>query len=235
MHSPAGTRGAIAFVVAASSEWKVVRARFPDATVEMSPYGEWFEHRLSEDARQTSVFFQSGCGKVAAAGATQYAIDRCAPRLVVNVGTCGGFGDARVGDIVLARETVIYDIVEQMGDPAQAIADYSTKLDVSLWPEALRDRVRVERMLSADRDLVLAEVPRLREEFQGVTADWESGAIAWVCARNRTPVLVLRVVTDVMTEEGNPTYGNISVFHGAAKTYMTDLLSLAAAAVMHIA
>ncbi|MEI9885769.1 MAG: 5'-methylthioadenosine/S-adenosylhomocysteine nucleosidase [Rhizomicrobium sp.] len=204
MTSNAGRKGRIAVLVSAGAEWRAVRGQLPDGEVRTSPYGEWLTHRFPDapDADEV-VFLHGGCGKVAAAGSTQYAIDRFAPRLLLNLGTCGGFGDTRVGDVLLASETVIYDIVEQMGDPDQAIADYTTKLDVTLWPAGLRDRVRVERLLSADRDIVLADLPRLRDHFRGVAADWESGAIAWVGARNQIPTLILRGVTDVMSEHGN--------------------------------
>jgi adenosylhomocysteine nucleosidase len=233
--SELGPKGAIAIVIAASAEWKEVRAQFPDATVAASPYGQWLTHRFpDEPGAEDVVFLHTGCGKVAAAGATQWVIDRFEPRLLVNLGTCGGFGDVCVGDVLLIHETVIYDIVEQMGDPDEAIADYTTKLDLTIWPAKLRDRARVARMLSADRDLVLAELPRLREHFQGIAADWESGAVAWVGARNKTRTLILRCVTDVMTEDGNPTYGNLDVFQVAASKHMRDLLALAAEAIAQL-
>lgn len=232
MPSDSSAKGGIAIIVAASAEWKVVRERFSGAELQTSPYGEWLTHRFPDvPGAEGVVFFHGGCGKVAAAGSTQYVIDRFEPRLLINLGTCGGFGDVRVGDVLLVHETVIYDIVEQMGDPDEAIADYTTTLDVTLWPASLRDRVRIDRMLSADRDLVLAELPRLRGHFHGVAADWESGAIAWVGARNHTRTLILRCVTDVMTEDGNATYGNLGLFQAAANKHMVDLLALAAEAI----
>ena len=45
--------------------------------------------------------------------------DRWQPRLLVNIGTCGGFAArARVGDVVLASHTVVYDIVVRNGKTA---------------------------------------------------------------------------------------------------------------------
>jgi nucleoside phosphorylase len=62
------------------------------------------------------LFFWGGWGKIAAAGSTQYVIDRWRPQLLVNLGTCGGFDGAIERDmVVLAIKTVVYDIVEQMG------------------------------------------------------------------------------------------------------------------------
>src|SRR5262249_42462570 len=157
-------------------------------------------------------------------------IDHFRPRLLVNLGTCGGFdGGVRVGDVLLARDTVIYDIYEQMGDADEAIADYTTRLDEGLWP--LRDRVRVERMISGDRDLMVAELPRLRSRFHAVAGDWESGAIAWVARHNGTPAIILRGVSDLVSESaGDVTYDNLAAFQAAADKIMQQLLALFAEA-----
>jgi adenosylhomocysteine nucleosidase len=114
-----------------------VRALWTDPARSDTPYGEWMVHRFRD-----VIFFHGGYGKVSAAASTQYAITRWHPRLIVNLGTCGGFGPTRkVGDVVLASQTIIYDIVEQMGDPDETIHDYSTTLDNTAWPARLRDRV----------------------------------------------------------------------------------------------
>jgi adenosylhomocysteine nucleosidase len=149
--SAADPRVRVVALISANTEWKILRGQISDEPLRDTPFGQWFTHRLgSEDV----VFFHGGYGKVAAAGSTQYAIDRWHPSLVVNLGTCGGFGGARkVGDIVLASETTIYDIVELMGDPDEAIADYRTAIDTAVWPARLAGRVVVGPLVSGDRDL----------------------------------------------------------------------------------
>ena len=138
-------------LISATAEWKIIVAQFPGDALHATPFGPWLSHRLGgEDV----VFFHGGYGKVAAAGSTQYAIDRWHPAVVVNLGTCGGFGGERkVGDVVLASETYIYDVVELMGDPDEAIEDFHTRLDPALWPARLASRVVVGPLVSADRDI----------------------------------------------------------------------------------
>jgi nucleoside phosphorylase len=41
----------------------------------------------------STLFFQSGWGKIPAASSTQYVIDKCNPNLLINIGTCGDFKD----------------------------------------------------------------------------------------------------------------------------------------------
>ena len=212
-------------LISATAEWKIVVAQLPDAAVHDTPFGAWLVHRLGgEDV----VFFHGGYGKVAAAGSTQYAIDRWHPRLLVNLGTCGGFGGERtVGDIVLASETTIYDIVERMGDPDEAIADFHSQLDAALWPARLASRVVIAPLISADRDLDPAEVAALHARFHAGVGDWESGAIAWIATHNHVPVLILRGVTDVIDHAGaDPTYHAVEVWQQASVAVMATLISL---------
>ena len=223
--SPTPTIDAVV-LISAHAEWDALLAATAHAALDHEPYGDWFEGTLG-GARV--VFFHGGYGKVNAAGGTQYAIDRWHPRLVINLGTCGAFGHGlRVGDIVLASTTTIYDIFEAMGDPAEAIADFRTQVDTSHWPARLGARVHVEPLVSADRDLVPAEVAALAAKYNAGAGDWESGAIAYVAAKNHVPVVILRGVTDVLdATHPDPTYGNEAVWQDETRKLMVVLVELA--------
>jgi adenosylhomocysteine nucleosidase len=223
--SPGAPGPRVVAMISASAEWKVLRAQLPEPPQHDTPFGEWLVHRIGG---QDVVFFHGGYGKVAAAGSTQYAIDRWHPALVVNLGTCGGFGGERkVGDIVLASETTIYDIVELMGNPDEAIADFRTRLDTSAWPARLAGRVVIGPIVSADRDLEPTAVAGLAAKYHAGVGDWESGAIAWVASHNHTAVLILRGVTDVVDAAGNdPTYNAVDVWERASIAVMTALVAL---------
>ena len=164
--------------------------------------------------------FHGGWGKIAAAASAQYVLDRWAPQLLVNLGTCGGFqGDIEKGEIILVERTLVYDIVEQMVDPQAAIAHYATDIDLSWLGQDYPQTVRRTLLVSGDRDLVMDDIPRLKAEYGAVAGDWESGAIAWVAARNNTRCLILRGVTDLVGAGGGEAYdGNVQVFvEGAAR------------------
>src|SRR4051812_14212111 len=124
--------GAVVVLISASAEWQAVRAHFP-AAFQASPFGEWIAVSLEIGRRQVPVvFLHGGWGKIAAAASTQYAIDRWSPAILVNLGTCGGFaGHVGKGEIVLAERTIVYDIVERMGDADAAIAWYTTELNLA--------------------------------------------------------------------------------------------------------
>ena len=221
---PSASGPRVVVLISASTEWKIVRGQLTEPVQRDTPFGEWLVHRLGG---QDVVFFHGGYGKVAAAGSTQYAIDRWHPALLVNLGTCGGFGGERkVGDVVLASETIIYDIIERMGDADEAIEDFHTRLPAA-WPERLAGRVVRAPLISADGDLDPAAVAGLAAKYHTGVGDWESGAIAWVATHNHTPVIVLRGVTDVIDAAGNdPTYHAPGAWERASIAVMASLIGL---------
>jgi adenosylhomocysteine nucleosidase len=212
-------------VVSANTEWKVVKAVFPEARYQTTPWGEYFVHTVDAAGTPTRVvMFHGGWGKVAAAGSTQYAIDRWRPRYVINLGTAGGFAGAiDKHAVVLVERTVIYDIKEAMGDSAEAIADYSVDVDLT-WLAEPASAVKRTLLVSGDRDLVPAEIRELATKYGAVAGDWESGAIAYTCARNKQRVLILRGVTDLVTSEAGEAYGNLTAFADGANVIMRRLL-----------
>src|SRR5215212_11076233 len=150
-------------VVSADAEWRAVCFLYPAMEVLPSPLGEWFAVRVLPDPDiEPVVFFHGGWGKIAAAASAQFVIGRWHPDLLVNLGTCGGFaGLIEPGEIVLADRTVVYDILEQMGDPDEAIAHYATILDLDWLGDDYPHLVRRSVLVSGDRDLIREEVQQL--------------------------------------------------------------------------
>ena len=184
--------------------------------------------------------FHGGWGKISASATAQYAIDHFQPDLLINLGTCGGFeGRISRGTVILVTKTIVYDIIEQMSDPDEAIEHYSTELDLSWLPDGglwTEDRVQPSDLhrppstvhgllVSADRDIVAQDIPMLIEKYGAVAADWESGAIAWVAKKNGVRCLILRGVTDLVSPTGGEAYGNIELFHENTKSVMKKLVA----------
>ncbi len=214
----------IAVLISADSEWRETRAFYTPRKVERSPYGEFFFQAVGGER---VLFFQGGWGKVAAAGSTQYVIDRWRPRLLVNLGTCGGIrGRIERFAVLLAERTTIYDIYEQMGSSQEALDHYSVRLDHEWLGSALPAGVKPARLVSADRDLMPADIARISKEFDAAAADWESGAIAWVASRNGTRIVILRGVSDLVGAEGGEAYGKLEVFAGGTAVVMKKLFGL---------
>ena len=158
----------IIILISANAEWRVVKLLYPNEKFETTPWGDYFETDiLTKDGNVPVTFFHEGWGKVAAAGATQYAIDLWNPELMINLGTCGGFeGSVNRFDILLINKTVIYDIKEAMGDSKEAIQDYSSEIDMS-WI-SIPDTIQKTLLVSADRDLVPEEMAMLKQNYGAI-------------------------------------------------------------------
>ncbi len=216
----------VVVLICADAEWAALEHRFPALQRHPSPYGPWFQVPIPVGGEHWSVvFFHGGWGKIASAGGTQYAIDRWQPDLLVNLGTCGGFsGHVNLGDIILVEKALAYDILEQIGQPEAALAHYTTVLDLSWLREPYPMPVRRALMVSGDRDLVPADVPRLHARFGAVVGDWESAAVAYVARRNGVRCLILRGVSDLVGPEGGEVYGRPGTFWERAQGIMNRLV-----------
>jgi adenosylhomocysteine nucleosidase len=209
-------------LVSADSEWQTWQNLHQGCVVTHTPYGGCFEHSVD---RFQGISMQGGWGKVSAAASTQWAIDHYQPGLIINLGTCGGL-EGRIDRhaILLVERTRLYDIQEQMTDPEEASRFYSTKLDLDwLGDRALPEGVIRACMFSADRDILPADVTHLIDHHDARAADWESGAIAWVAERNKTPLIILRGVSDLVSPNGGESYGNVELFNKNTRKIMETL------------
>jgi len=229
-------------LISANSEWRAVKEILSPTKIQATPFGESFNLQLGA---WNVELFHGGWGKISAAATTQYALDHYHPDLLINLGTCGGFeGRIQRGTIILVTRTIVYDIIEQMSNPDEAIAHYSTEIDLSWikdggpWTvddeqnpkhgprSTVHDQSSVVHglLVSADRDIVAQDIPMLIEKYNAVAADWESGAIAWVAKKNGVRCLILRGVTDLVSPSGGEAYGNIGLFHENTKSVMKKLI-----------
>jgi adenosylhomocysteine nucleosidase len=209
----------IVVLISASAEWQGVKLLFPNSEIKHSPYGETTNLELE---RWNLKLYHSGWGKIASAAMMQYVIDRDLPDLIVNLGTCGGFeGVVTQEDVILVDRTFVYDIVELMGN-LDVSTYYASSLDLSWLVEPYPHPARRGAIASADSDLPPDKIPFLRSNG-ALAADWESAAYAWVAERNQARLLILRGVSDIVSEQGGEAYNNIEFFNQRAGKIMQIL------------
>ena len=213
-------------LISANAEWREVRKYYPNEKINESPFGEYFVQMFPLWGRREPVlFFHGGWGKIAAASSTQYVIDRWKPRVLLNLGTCGGIaGKVERYATLLVDRTIVYDIIEQMGDSKAAIDHYSTNIDLAWLGQNLPEGFTRSLLVSADRDIVPGEIAKLDARYKAIAADWETGAIAWVAARNETRLVMLRGVSDLVSPAGGEVYGNSAAFERGTAIVMKKLL-----------
>jgi len=76
-------------VVSADAEWAALLDLVTPRKLERRPLGVFFVADL--DNGRPVLFFHTGWGKIAAAAATAFVLESWGPRLLINLGTCGGF------------------------------------------------------------------------------------------------------------------------------------------------
>jgi nucleoside phosphorylase len=125
------------------------------------------------------------------------------------------------GDVILVERTLVYDIVELMGD-LDIESYYASSLDLGWLAEPYPHPVRRGLIASADSDLPPEKIPHLKQKG-AVVADWESAALAWVARKNGARLLILRAVSDLVNEKEGEAYDNIELFHERTRTIMRML------------
>ncbi|MCX8063052.1 MAG: 5'-methylthioadenosine/S-adenosylhomocysteine nucleosidase [Anaerolineales bacterium] len=216
----------ILVLISADAEWNAVKEIIRPGETHTSPYGEFFvQTRTKPNHPQELIFFQGGWGKISAAGSTQYGVDRFFPSVLFNLGTCGGIaGRIERGQIVLVESTVVYDLIEMMEASEEVHNFYTTDLDLSFFAEPYPFDVKRQTMFSADRDILAEDIPFLVKKYGATVCDWESAAIAFVAKRNSVPLVILRGVSDLVSQEGGEAYGNLALFHQSTYSIMENLV-----------
>jgi adenosylhomocysteine nucleosidase len=212
----------VVVIISANVEWKPVVEYFQPDINEKSPFGEYFQTIIKH---KPVIFIHGGWGKISAAATAQFVINQWNPELVINLGTCGGFaGSIQRGQILMPQKIVVYDIIEQMTNPQEAIDFYTTEMDYSWLKHPYPIPVETGILASADRDIMPAEIPSLIQNYQARAADWESGAIAWVTLKiHKRRCLILRGVSDLVSEMGGEAYEHNYFYQKSAEKIMQHL------------
>jgi nucleoside phosphorylase len=208
-------------LISANAEWNAVKEFLQPSHIHHYLYGECFDFILGN---YLVNLLHTGWGKSASAGAMQYVIDTLHPDITINLGTCGGIGDlVSLDETILVEGTFIYDILDLMDGSNIPDRYYASQLDLSWLPEPFPHPVRRGILASADSDLQPDKIPILKSQG-ALAADWESGALSWVANKNNARLLILRAVSDLVTEKGGEAYGNIELYKERTMRIMGQLL-----------
>lgn len=153
-----------------------------------------------------------GVGKVNAAMATQVAIDRHFPDLIINVGLAGCFEEVPIGTIVLCESFLQHDVdTTGCGDPIGMVSTVNmVEFPASGLPTAQRAMdatglpYRVGKCATGDWFGVMGQRAEfIKDTFHPLVCEMEGAAIAQVCYRNRVPFMAIKSVSDCLTASQN--------------------------------
>ena len=152
------------------------------------------------------VAAKCGVGKVNAAMCTAAMILSYAPSVVINTGVAGGIGEGvKIGNMVVASHTVQYDYdTTAIGEPKGFVmigSEGVVQLPTSAKHNAVLEKYaeKIYNGFVADPAFCL----QLKAEFGAISCEMETGAVAQVCAVNKTPFCGLRAISDNANDEGS--------------------------------
>ncbi len=154
----------------------------------------------------------TGVGKAMAAMSAEYLISRFAPDAVVMVGLAGALSPAlRIGDLILATDTLQYDLDASplgfaVGEVPYAghrlIPSNPALLEAAASFKPPEGKLHRGRVLTGDRFVADADSrERLAREFEGDAVEMEGAAVGLVCLIHRLPFLLARTISDTADGE----------------------------------
>ena len=163
------------------------------------------------------VFVQSGIGKVNAAITATLLIEKFNVKEVIFSGVAGSL-DARlkIGDVVIGRDIVQHDVDAtafgyKMGQIPQ-MKEWAFESDKDLIEKTakinnINHQILLGRILTGDQFINKKDVKiQLGKDFDALCVDMESGAVAQVCARLGIKFLIIRSISDSITDDSGMEY-----------------------------
>ena len=163
------------------------------------------------------VFVQSGIGKVNAAITATLLIEKFNVKEVIFSGVAGSL-DARlkIGDVVIGRDIVQHDVDAtafgyKMGQIPQ-MKEWAFESDKYLIEKTakinnINHQILLGRILTGDQFISKKDVKiQLGKDFDALCVDMESGAVAQVCARLGIKFLIIRSISDSITDDSGREY-----------------------------
>ncbi|ADN02208.1 5'-methylthioadenosine/adenosylhomocysteine nucleosidase [Spirochaeta thermophila] len=180
------------------------------------------------------VVAKSGVGKVLAAMVCQHLLEVYTPQAVIFTGIGGALNPSYdIGDLVVSRDCMQHDLdATALGIPRGKVP--FTSYHVLEADPCLRafmqgfapswGRVWEGRVLTGDQFVAGAQRGRMAyliEELEGDVVEMEGASVGLVCTVNRTPFLLLRIISD--RADGNAP-SDFSAFLGRASSHLAEAL-----------
>ena len=152
------------------------------------------------DGREFALIL-SGIGKVNAGISTQILIDKYQPEFIINFGVAGGKENSGLsaGDNVIISEVCQYDF--DLSEIDNVNIGYMQDYDLTYYPTAYKryvgNSLKVRKGASADRFTNKYEHLQTIKSLGAEVVDMECGAIAQTAYTNKTPLFILKLISDV--------------------------------------
>lgn len=152
-----------------------------------------------------------GVGKVSAAMCAQTLILKYNPSVILNVGVAGGIdASLKIGDIVIAKSTIQHDFdvsafpnrkkgqIPGFSDISIPCTSWITNLLIKCAKEIKNIKTHSGTILTGDQFVNSKDkILELKNEFNGIACEMESGSIAQVCKTNNIDFGIVKSISDL--------------------------------------
>jgi adenosylhomocysteine nucleosidase len=145
------------------------------------------------------IFCESGIGKIAAAGCTQFVIDKYSPDIILNVGLCGNLSsDLKIGSAIVSNKILQHDFYLNLIDkPINWSPQYSSEIIQTSIPDKIASFVSDYIIASGDEFISDNSKKDFLFKKGASVCDMESISVAQICNKNKINCLVIRGVSDM--------------------------------------
>ncbi len=159
-----------------------------------------------EISHRSIILSCTGVGKSMAAMTTQKAIDLFQPSHILFTGLAGALHpEYQIGDIVLGRESIMYDMDASSLGFARGEIPYAkireilgdTKiLSIASNYVSESQKIHIGRILTGDLFVNTDYKNKLRQNFDGDAVEMEGASVGLVAMYNQIPHLLIRIISD---------------------------------------
>ena len=160
----------------------------------------------------------SGVGKVNSARSTQILIDLYNPDLIINTGVAGACDKSiNLLDIVVADKLYQHDfditVFNHNLGYVPLIGDYNTPEEeiINDFINKTKDKYTIKKGSIASGDQFIDTIEQkqtINKNFNALCCEMESASIAQVAKLNNIKFLIIRVISDALTNDSNKEYEN---------------------------
>ncbi|MGX7023687.1 5'-methylthioadenosine/adenosylhomocysteine nucleosidase [Vagococcus hydrophili] len=155
-----------------------------------------------------------GVGKVNAAVYTQLLIDDQSPDYIINIGIAGGLGEGvKTLDLVVGNSYSHHDVNVKQAESLFPNKRAFPASDVLL--KLIKEKIPTihEGVMTSSESFIAnnEEKQQIKQQFNPISVDMETSAIAHCCYLNEVPFISLRCISDLADDQADDSYDNFEI------------------------
>ncbi len=208
----------VGIVIADEDEYAPLRERADELNAKRADFFKREGHRFSfsENGRTVEVHtLLCGIGMINAAAAATYLVLEGAD-VIFNSGLSGGISGIKKGELMVGTEYIEHDFdLTPLGYPLckKPLQNYIYKGDIELIDVVCGLYPEVKKGVAVSGDSFISDAAKkefLKKEFNAMSCDMESAAVAYVSEQADVRYVALRRISDDAGDDANESYSQMN-------------------------